>query len=124
MTWDEFLASDLTLEQYVAERVQAAVADLPIAATTARIESETAAAERRIAELEFEKLVDQNARLGGVIPTAVPLIVSDVRKLFEMRENALVVRNGETMPGDPLTPLTFEVWLQEFRKDHEFLFVK
>jgi hypothetical protein len=53
-----------------------------------------------------------------------PIIVPDVRKLFDIRDNALKVRNGATMPGDPLTPLTFDAWIAERRKDAPFLFVK
>jgi hypothetical protein len=119
--WTAFVDSDLSFEEYLKKRVQDALAELPMA----RVEdTDIAAAERRIAELEFEKLVDQNARLGGVIPTAVPLIVPDVAKLFEMRDNALRPRNGQTMPGDPLSSLTFEAWLQEYKKTMGFLFTK
>jgi hypothetical protein len=88
------------------------------------IRSDREAAERKITVLEFERLVRENAVLGGVLPKAVKYIVEDVRELFELRDNALVVRNGETNPGDPLTPLSFEVWLRELRKKHEYLFVK
>ena len=42
---------------------------------------------------------------------------------FELRDDALKVKDGETDPHDPLAPLSFEAWLWEFRKEHEFLFV-
>jgi len=51
-------------------------------------------------------------------------VSEDAWKVIELRENALVVRNGETDPGDPLTPLTFDVWLKGFRREHDFLFAK
>lgn len=128
MTWEEFLDSDLSFEDYirpaVEEGVAKAMAETPVDRAIDHIKAETAAAEQRLAELEYEKLVRDVAVRGGVLPQAVHWIVPDVRKLFEIRDNALVVRNGATMPGDPLTPLTFEAWLAEQRKDVPFLFVK
>jgi hypothetical protein len=44
--------------------------------------------------------------------------------LFEIGDNTLVVRNGETHPPNPPVPLTFDMWLKEFRKEPDFLFVK
>ena len=110
----------------IAAHIDAEIAKLQprVDAAIARLDAEIEQSRRRVAELEFEKLVAQNARLGGVIPSAATLLVPDVAKLFEMREGALVVRNGETMPGDPLMPLTFEAWLEEKRKQLPLLFVK
>jgi hypothetical protein len=100
------------------------LAATPVEQSIDRIAAERAAAEQRIAELEYEKLVRDVAVRGGVLPKAVDWIVHDVRELFEIRDGALKVRNGETMPGDPLTPLTFEAWLASRRKEAPFLFVK
>ena len=123
MTRDEILKSGLTLEQYVNQCVEELLAK-PVATAIEGMQAETQRAERRIAELEFEKLVQQNAIYGGVLPRAVPYIASSAAELFELRDGMLTVKNGETDPGDPLTPLTFEVWLKEFREEHDFFFTK
>jgi hypothetical protein len=124
MTWEQFLASDLTIDEFIEPMVEEAVAKLNVRvdAMLDDIRADTAEAERGIAEKEFERLVRKNAVLGGVLPQAVDYIVPDVRKLFEVRDNALKVRNGATMPGDPLAPLTIEAWLAERRKEVPFLF--
>lgn len=55
---------------------------------------------------------------------AVPYVLSDAVRVFTLVENKLVPRNRETDPGDPLSPLTFDVWLQQLRKERHFLFDK
>jgi hypothetical protein len=61
MWWDEFLASDLSLDEYITPVVEEAVAKslaaTPVEQSIDRIAAERAAAEQRIAELEYEKLV-------------------------------------------------------------------
>lgn len=86
------------------------------------IHAEREAAERRIAELEFERVVRDTAIYGGVLPRAVNFIIEDARQVFELREGILRPRNGQTDPGDPLTPLQFEVWLKDQRERRSFLF--
>ena len=75
------------------------------------------------ARLEFEARVARHALLGGVRPSAVQFVVPLASERFELRDDALKVKDGETDPHDPLAPLSFEAWLWEFRKEHEFLFV-
>jgi hypothetical protein len=116
MTRDEMVA-------YVNQVVEELLAK-PVAKAFDGMNADTERAERRIAELEFEKLVQQNALMGGVLPKAVPYIASSAAALFELRDGMLTVRNGETDPGDPLVPLTFDVWLRELRKEQAFLFTK
>lgn len=106
----------------LAERLAAAEARAD--ALVAEQAERTKASERRIAELEFEALAVQNARLGGVVPGGEKWLMSDIAQLFEARENMLVVKNGETSRFDPLQPLPFEEWLEDRRKELPFLFVK
>jgi hypothetical protein len=108
----------------VEEAVARRLAATPVDEAIDQIAADRAAAEQRLAELEYEKLVRDVAVRGGVLPRAVDFIVPDVRKLFEVHGNALTVRNGATMPGDPLPPLTIDAWLLERRKDVPFLFGK
>jgi hypothetical protein len=128
-TWQEVLDGDITLDEYIyALAKQAVDKDTALHAlvdkTVSQIQTDTKTAEERVAELEFEKLVQQNALMGGVLPKAVHHIAASAAELFELRDGMLRVKNGETNPNDPLTPLTFDVWLKEFRKDHDFLFAK
>lgn len=127
MTYKEFLESDRTLDDWIGELVRAEfakqMADLPVEATLDAIRADTAAAEQQVAESEFNRVVLHQAVLHGVIASAVRFLVPDVRRLFELRDGILSPRNGETLPGDPLTPLTFEAWLAEQRKELPF-FVK
>ncbi len=111
-----------TIEQEVAAAV--AQWEKTVEHHLARIREDRTAAERRIAELDFDRLVRENALLGGVLPKAVEHIAASARELFELRDNAIAIRNGETEPGDPLTPLRFDTWLQQQRKELGFLFVK
>jgi hypothetical protein len=122
MTWDDVIDTDADLDDYLTDRLQ------PLEERLEKVLARTAAniadTERKLAESEFERLVGENARLGSVIPGAEKFFMADAAKLFELRENALVVRNGETMPGDPLTPLTFQAWLHGKRGEWGFLFKK
>jgi len=92
--------------------------------TLERHRQATAAAEQRIAEIEFDNLVRDNALYGGVVPTATKYSVRGARELFEIRDGILHPRNGQTQPGDPCAPLTFDTWLQEQRKTEPHLFTK
>ena len=130
MTWDEFMKSDLTFEQWIGQLARDEVARqtadiqprLDALAGAADVAAQTA--EQRIAELEFDRLVRENAILGHVVPTAAKYFVRDAAELFELRDGILRPRNGQTQPGDPLSPLTFETWLAEHRKTESYLFVK
>jgi hypothetical protein len=116
MTTDELIA------KLAREEIAKQLAATAFEATLEAHRQATAVAERRTAEIEFDNLVRDNAIYGGVIPTAAKYFVRDARELFEIRDGILHPRNGETQPGDPCAPLTFDTWLQEQRKDVPYLF--
>jgi hypothetical protein len=85
------------------------------------IRAQTEATERRVAELEFEKLVTQQALFGGVQPKAVRFVVASAAEMFELRGSTLAARNSLTEPGDPLAPLSFDTRLSELLKGQRLL---
>lgn len=122
--WDENKSLDENVAAMVAESFAKALAETPVEDGIQNIKAGTADAEQRIAALEYDRLAREVALFGGVLPRAVKHVVRDIQELFDLRDNALVVRNGQTMPGDPLTPLSIEVWLEEQRRLTPFLFGK
>jgi hypothetical protein len=130
LTYREFLDSDLTFQEWLEATVHAEVERRTAAiqprldALVATADAAMQTAEQRVAELEFDRLVRENAILGHVIPTAAKYFVRDAAELFIIRDGILSPRNGQTLPNDPLSPLTFEAWLQEQRKTEPYLFTK
>jgi hypothetical protein len=94
--------------------------DAAAAEAANRVAAERTAAERRIAELEYEKLVRDCAVRGGVLPQAVDWCPRRARAVRHTGQRPEGAHRG----GDPLSPLTFEAWLAERKKDVPFLFVK
>ena len=124
-SWDDFLAdTSLTLDDFVAEHVRAALPEQPIAETIERIKADTAAAHRQSEALDYEKAAREALLRGGVLPRAVDLMVGDVQEVFDLHDGSLVARNRQTDPADPLAPLTVERWLEGRRAHLSFLFVK
>ena len=121
MTRKELLKSGLTLEQYVNQCVEELMAK-PVADAVEGMQAETQRAERAERRIAFEQLATLQALRGGLLAKAAPYVVSDAAKVFELRDNSLVARHGETDPGDPCSPLSFAPWLKEVRKETPFLF--
>jgi hypothetical protein len=58
----------------------------------------------------------------GVRTAAVRHVLRDAADVFEMQGDVIVPKNGQTVPGDPLTPLTPERWLQLLKTSEPYLF--
>jgi hypothetical protein len=123
MTLDEFKA--LTDEEQSAY-IEKLLAESNIEGRTDAlvVESEVRRSElqRRVDELEFEKVFRDAAIYGQVLPKAVKYLITDARQVFELRDGILSPRDGRTLPGDPLSPLTVDVWLKEIRQKESYLF--
>jgi hypothetical protein len=44
----------------------------------------------------------------------VDFIIEGTGQVFELCDGVLHPRNGQTHPGDPLTPLRFDVWMKDY----------
>lgn len=78
--------------------------------------------EAQVNASRFRELVSQHALLHGVRPSAVRHVVRDAETVFELRDGELQPRDGATDPGDPLSPLTPTLWLQQLAKSDGYLF--
>jgi hypothetical protein len=60
--------------------------------------------------------------MHDVRPAAIRHVVRDAETVFELQGDALEPKNGETDPGDPLTPLSPSRWLQQLKSSEPYLF--
>jgi hypothetical protein len=67
--------------------------------------------------------MSEHALLHGVRPSAVRYVLRDAEAVFELRDGRLHPHNDATDAGDPLSPLTPTVWLQQFAKSDGYLFI-
>ncbi len=80
--------------------------------------------EQHLAAAQFRMAITEQALLHGVHPTAVRLVLPEAEDVFELHSGAVVPRNGQTDPGDPLAPLTPERWLQGLATTDAYLFAE
>lgn len=78
--------------------------------------------EQQLAQAKLRELVTEHALLHGVLPQSIRHVVRDAESVFEMRDGALVPKDGKTDPGDPLQPLSPSTWLQQLAKTDPYLF--
>lgn len=105
--------------------VQRAVAELQprVEAVVADLQTETAVLEQRSNELLFEKLVHEQASLAGSHRGAGKFFVTSVKEAFALRDGVLRPTNGQTLPGDPLVPLTIEAWFAQRKTEADFAYL-
>jgi hypothetical protein len=75
------------------------------------------------AETRFRDLIEREALMTDVMPRAIRHVVRDAADVFELKDDQLVPKHGDTDPGDPLTPLSPSRWLQQLKTKEPFLFV-
>ncbi len=122
MTWPEFMASDLTLEDYIAQEVAASMAAHEAARRAATEPTVEQQLQQRLDAARLRELVTQEALLADVRPSAVRFVVRDAEEQFALQDDALVPRHGQTDPGDPLRPLSPRVWLAQLAQSAPALF--
>ena len=78
--------------------------------------------EQQINESRLRELLTQEAMLHDVRPRAIRYVVRDAEEVFELKDDAVVPRNGARDPNDPVSPLTPARWLQEKAKTEGDMF--
>lgn len=105
--------------------------DAKIAAEVAKavtpVEEQLATARRQVAaatdRTRFRDLMEREALRHRVLPQSLRHVLRDAEEMFTLKEGAIVPKDGQTEPGDPLVPLSPSSWLAELREKEPFLFV-
>jgi hypothetical protein len=108
----------------IAAIVDAAVvkATKPLADKLAAEEKARAEAQEKIRNTEFERLVTEVAVKAGVRQSAVPLLVPKAKEKFELKDDAIVPKDGVKHPTEPHKDYTPSEWIQELAKTDDYLF--
>src|SRR5258708_61094 len=106
-------------EEYVSERVRVVMAKMQAEWEASRRPVPPTPEEQlqaKLAEARFFEQVSRAAMAAGADPRYVRYVVRDAEEVFELKDGALVAKNGATDPNDPLTPLSPTRWLQDYAR--------
>jgi hypothetical protein len=126
VTYQEFLASDLTLDEWIAQH-----AEEEVARNVAQFDADRAAArarEQEQKEAEVKAWHDAVAPVVvacGVRPFCIDAVVEKAAALFQLHDGKIVPKPGVRHPRDPCADLDPITWLADLREeDDNLLFAK
>ena len=94
----------------------------PLAEQLASEKKEREAAQKKVNDARFKELVSADALKAGVAQKSLRHVLREAEQMFELKDDALVPRDGVKHPTEPHKDLTLGDWFQNLAKTDDNLF--